>query len=796
MKTILRNFFASFRRYTASGVLNILGLTAALTSFYVITVQVDWELTYNRCFADADRIFRVEMPSWESDDYSAVVSRLVAERCIAASPDVEAAGVFNGSSRYDVTVVRGDGTESFTPAYAAVTASIVDVLGLEIVAGDASEFSAEKRKVLLSQSRAEQLGLGVGDTFYMGSNTVPERRVEVAAVYRDLPDNSMLGTNPILKDMGDESIDDFSEWSYCYYVRLHEASARERFEQTWREQVRQLVTDMGAPDLESVVDRMSARLTPLADTYFCKDCKDVRDACGNSTTVYILFGVSLLIVAIALINFINFFFAMVPVRIRAVNTFKIFGASASSLRAGFIFEAAGLVAAALLIGWWLVSMLSGSDVASLFSTSLAVGDNPRAVIFTLLAAAAIVLVGSVYPAYYITSFAPAFVIKGSFASSPSGRALRNVLVGLQFVISISMVIAALSVKMQHSYMMNRDIGFDKENLLTMYSPGPRSDALTADLKNIVGVKDVGWAAGDIVIETRMGWGRELRGERISFQCYPVSNDFLRVLGIEITEGRDFRPEDELKETGTFIFNETARRTFGLELDDRIAGHAGETDIAGFCRDFNFKPLQYGIEPFAFYVYGSKPWWELSYLLVRTEAGADLRSVIDNIRSTVYGYYPVGSTDERIVAFYDVRFFDDDLGILYAKEARLTKLVTLFTLVSVAIALMGVFGLVLFETQHRRREITVRKVYGATTAEILRMFNRKFMIIVLVCFAIAAPLTYWGVDRWLGNFAYRTPVYWWIFLLALAVVAVITSLTVTVRSYSAANANPADAVKTE
>ncbi len=794
MKIILHNFFVSLKRYTASSVLNIIGLAAALSSFYVITVQVYWELTYNRGFADVDRVFRVEMPAFDGNGYMASVSRPIAEKCIAASPDVESAGAIRSLSHYDVTVVRGGETEHFTPAYASVTASIVDVLGLEIVAGDASEFSAEKRKVLLSESRAEQLGLGVGDTFYMGNSIVPEKLVEVAAIYRDLPENNVFGSNPFMCDIGDLEINDFSQWNYCYYVKLRDASARERFEQTWHEQVQQLLVDKGESDM-SAVD-LSARLTPLPDMYFCTDCSSRYDARGNRTTVYILMCVSILLVAIALINFVNFFFAMVPARIRAVNTFKIFGASASSLRANFIFEAAGLVLTALLVGWWLALLLSESDVASLFSTSLAVGDNPQSVIFTLLAAAAIVLVGSVYPAYYITSFAPAFVVKGSFASSPSGRALRNVLVGLQFVISISMVIAALTVKMQHSYMLNRDMGFDRENLLTMYCPGPRSDALTAELENIVGVKDVGWASGDIVAESRMGWGRSLHDEPIYFECYPVSNDFLRVLGVEITEGRDFRPEDELKATGTFIFNETARRSFGLTLEDRIGGHAGQTDIVGFCRDFNFKPLQYGIEPFAFYVYGSEPWAYLQYLLVRTEAGADIRRVVEQIRSTVYRYYPLASTDESIVKFYDVRFFDDDLGILYAKEARLTKLVTLFTLVSVAIALMGVFGLVLFETQHRRREISVRKVYGATTAEILRMFNRKFMIIVLVCFVIAAPLTYWGLNSWLDNFAYRTPIHWWIFLLALVVVAAITSLTVTVRSYRAANADPAESIKTE
>ena len=400
----------------------------------------------------------------------------------------------------------------------------------------------------------------------------------------------------------------------------------------------------------------------------------------------------------------------------------------------------------------------------------------------------------VYPALYITSFPPALAIKGTVGSTTKGRTLRYVLIALQFVISISFVICAICIKRQHSYMMNYDMGFNKEYLLTADLPigsFQARETIQGELLKSTHIKDVAWAAGPLVNTTRMSWGRPFKDGQIGFDSYPVSWNFLRFMGIEVVEGRDFTESDEVSENGVFIFNQVAKNKFGLTLEDRITGHRGVTDIAGFCEDFQFRPLQYELTPFAFYIFGKEPWWQTTHLYIRCEAGAKVSDVTEALHETVHNYAP-----DYPVEKLNVNFFHHELGYMYQKEKNLTTLVTLFTVIAIIISLMGVFGLVIFETQYRRKEIGVRRVHGSTIGEILQMFNLKFAKLLLICFIVAAPVSWFVIDYYYSTFAYSAPISLWIFALAFSMVAVIVSAVVTVGSLKAATENPVSSLKSE
>ncbi len=329
------------------------------------------------------------------------------------------------------------------------------------------------------------------------------------------------------------------------------------------------------------------------------------------------------------------------------------------------------------------------------------------------------------------------------------------------------------MRLQHSYMMNYDMGFDSSMVLAVDNVQlPNHDkfeSLADKLKENPVVTEVAVAAGNLVAPERMGWGRGFKDKQINFQCYPVSWNLLDMMGIKVVEGRDFNESDEAYEKGTFIFNDTARRRFELTLDDQVYGHLGETRIAGFCEDFNFKPLQYGIEPFAFYVFGRDVWSYPSHLYVRIAAGADIRAARRYVETTVLEMLPY--LDSAKVEAY---LFDAELEAQYQKERRLSTLITIFSALSIIISMMGVFGLVLFETQYRRKEIGIRRVNGATVGSILWMFNVQFLRVVAVCAVIAVPVSWYFVDRWLSTFAYRMPMHWWVFAAAIAAVAAVTS----------------------
>ena len=201
---------------------------------------------------------------------------------------------------------------------------------------------------------------------------------------------------------------------------------------------------------------------------------------------------------------------------------------------------------------------------------------------------------------------------------------------------------------------------------------------------------------------------------------------------------------------------------------------GDAEVVGFCRDFNFTSLKNDVSPLALYIFGKHPWRPLSTLLVRTEKNADIPAIMNKIATTVSEIDPTVNPD----------------------DVDVSRLITLFTLLAIIISLMGVFGLVMFETEYRRKEIGVRRVNGATIGEILKMFNVEFARIVLICFIIAMPLTWWIVNRYLSGFAYRVPIYIWVFAAALVAVLAITALVVTGRCYRAATENPSVTLKKE
>ncbi len=811
MKIAFRNFLTTLRRYKISSLLNVIGLTLAFTAFYVIMTQVWWELGYNRSLHEADRIYLVENEDWyEPGKWSSWLNRPVPERVIASTAGVEVGGCMWGGFGSGTCWTSNEpsfGYNKFSASCGSVSLPFLDVFAFRSVEGDVHDLGKPK-SVIVSREAAERMRVGVGSLIWVDTDEPqPDGAMEVVAVFEDFPDNSLLGECEVVKNLGETNLYTTSEWSFNYFVKFRPGADPDEFARQWtnvnqemqREAAEKRVAAGDAADDDDESGIYGVRLSPVSELYFESDsqapCRQ-----GSVVTTYTLLGIAVLVIVLAFINFVNFFFALVPVRIRTVNTFKVFGAPASSLRFNFVFEAFGLVLIALLAAWYVSFALQGTEFASYISASLALSQNLEVVGLVAVVAFVMALAASLYPAWYITSFAPALVVKGSFGGTRSGRRLRTLLLGVQFFISIGLIIATSFIRLQHDYMMHYDMGFDKENLLAvrLSERGAASyDVLRQKLLSDPQVKDVTGATSRLVSVGRMGWGREFKGRQVAFQSYVVQPDFLRVMGIPITDGRDFLESDFDKELGTMIFNEAARREFEMQVGDRINGFVSpDEQIVGFCADFNFKPLQYGVSPFCFYLLPKKiqqeNYWHLPHVVyVRMTPGADIAAVTAHIRRCIAEVDPRTEPGDIVV-----RVFDEELGLEYDNERKLTAIVGLFALLAVVIALMGVFGLVLFETQHRRREIAVRRVMGASRGEILAMFNRRYVMLVAVCFVLAVPVSIWAVRHWLAGFAYAVPLYWWVFALALAGVLAVTALTVTVRSWRAVNENPAESVKSE
>ena len=806
----IRNFLTLLRRYTTSSVLNIVGMAVAFAAVYLIAVQVTFDLSYNRVIKNSERIYRLEYPN-ETDNgrWDIWWNRQLPDKLVSICPEVEAAGsigvLAHSKFQNEYSIKRNATVENFTIDLAGAEPEGLAVFPFEIVAGSLDNLKTED-DMIISESVAKRFNLSVGDGLHYGRGTLSRSIRTIVAIYKDFPKPSTISMPMGYVLLEPQAQASEGDWLDTYYVRLQEGADVKAIEQRMTQMVIDEAVKNGTSeeDLAEVLHRATPRLTSIHDLYFIDDAPS-EGLRGNRSTTYSLIAIAVLILVISFINFVNFFFALIPSRIRAVNNYKIFGAPTWKLRLNFLVETVGLILVSLIVAAGIVVIFADTPLVNYISISVAFSDN-------LLLATAIALgvllfgvVVSLYPAWYITKFSPAFVIKGDFAASRSGRILRYTLVGVQYTISIALIICSIFVYRQHQFVLNRDMGFDRENLLSVVvpfeamNPDVEGSQLDYTKRNVLldrltqnpQIKGVAFGDIQLVSNAEGSWGRPLEnGDKAQFAIHTVSWNFLDVMGIEIVEGRDFLPSDDDTITGAMIFNQTAQKKYGLTFETKMLGHlyGYNANIVGFCKDFNFAPADRAIEPFAFLVCGHYGWSMPRHTYIRTVAGANIAEVKKYVFDTLMEIAPYADPEK-----INVEFFDKELEDLYYLEKKLSTLIAMFSFLSIVISIIGVFGLVLFETQYRRREIGIRRVHGASVGGILRMFNRKYLYIVAACSAVAIPVSYYIISRWMEQYVYRVEMSWWVYALAVGVILLITIVTVSLRSWSAANENPTNSI---
>lgn len=789
MKTVLRNFLRIVSRFKMATLLNILGLSIAFTAFMVIMMQVRYDNTFDSCQLDAPSIFRLNQQI--EKDIIALTSRPFARAFTESSPHIIAGAILNSwNSDVFYSVEQKGEKQNFQDLMTDVTPDIMRVFHFEMLEGDEKALE-QPSGAIIPESIARRL---FGNENAVGKNLlVPETGAvltTIQGVYKDFPRNSSL-RNIIYRKMNPkENYDVWGNQNYYFYFRLDDPVNMEEVMANFKKNFD--TVSLFGQDFEWGKSFELLGI-PLPELHFYTHVSYDSLPKASRSTIHVLIAIAFIILLIAGINFTNFSTALVPMRIKSINTQKVLGSPDSVLRLSLLGEAVAVSLLAYLISLFLLFIASKTFIASLVDAHMVFSQQASIIVLTAGIALVVGVLAGIYPSYYSTSFPPALVLKGNFGLSPKGRLLRSILVSVQFVASFILIIGSLFMYLQNRYMQHEPLGYDKDELIVVRlndKVNKNLNLLAAEVKKNSGIEDITYAEQILSSsDTYMGWGRNYKGKDINFQCIPVSTSFLRVMGIEITGGRDFRPEDELKASGSYIFNEKARESYNLEVGESIEG----SEIVGFIPNVKFASFRTEVSPMAFYIWGKNVWgnegnvW-YSVAYVKVKAGSDLRAAMKHVRASLEIIDPVYP--------FKTFFYDEILQRTYERELKISNLITLFSAIAIFISIVGVFGLVVFESEYRRKEVAVRKVLGSTTSAILLMFNTSYLIILVICFLLSAPVAFYGVYRWLENFAYRTPLYWWVFLVAFVIISAITFITVTFQNWQVANSNPVDSIKNE
>jgi putative ABC transport system permease protein len=785
MNPIVKNLVSAIRRFKLATTLNVLGLSVAFAAFMVIMIQLNYDFGFDRFHKDYDKIFRLEVSQREQTQ--AVINRPLAELFFESSPHIIAGALVNPWSSEYFFYVENDGIRNyFREQGIMVTPEFTDVFTFDFVEGN-SDVLKTPENVLISLSLSRKLfgneqAVGKQILFSNGFATI-------GAVYRDFPKNSIIENHIYGAINEHENKNNWENWNYVVYLRVNEASSAEFLFENFKRNFD--AKAFFGENFDWDESGIGVRLTSLPDIHFITDVRFDNTPKASKQTLMILFAIGIVIIIIAGINFTNFSTALAPMRIKNVNTQRVFGAQLNVIRFAIVFEAIFFSVLSYLVALFLIILFKISPLIQLIDADLSFGSQLMIFVGTALVALLVGFIAGIYPSLYMTSFEPALVLKGSFGLSPKGRQLRNMLIGIQFVASFALIVGASFMYLQNHFMQNSPLGYHKDELIVtnIGRIQEHRDVFANKIRSFAGVEDLTF--GESLLSSSdqyMGWGRNYREEQISFQILPVHYTFLDVMGVKITEGRGFRSQDADTQNGAYVFNEIARRRYNMELGTSI-DNGGE--IVGFMDNVKFASFRIETVPMAFYVWGTQNWGrQPNQAYIKLAAGANLRTSMEHIKATIAELTPEYHT------FIDVQFFDQVLQNLYEKERATSSLITLFSLLAIFISIVGVFGLVVFDSQYRRKEIGVRKIHGATTMSIIVMFNKAYIKILLICFVIASPLAWYVVNGWLQNFGYKTPMHWWVYLMAFMAVATVTICTVTFQNWKVASDDPVKSIKSE
>ncbi len=802
---MLKNFFlTALRSLLKNGIyslLNILGLAIGIASFIFIGLFIKHEVSYDNYHSNIDRLFRVTVSGQmiSSDMNMAVTPAPMGAALLEDYPEIE--NVTRITHSGDWLCRYGDKKFNEREIYFA-DSTFFDIFSVKLLQGNPETALQKPHSIVLTESTAKRYFGNedpLGKAIRVETDTV---YYTVTGVMQDIPLNTHFEMDMLasLNSLRRSRSEVWLSHNFYTYFRLSPGVNPADFE----EKIQQMITTYVGPQLQEALgasledfigqgNSIEYHIQPVRDIHLHSDLQYEIQNNGNHIYVYIFGVVAIFIILMACINFTNLATARAANRAKEVGVRKVLGGNKRSLVVQFLLEAVGMSFLALLIGV-LIAESFMPQFRNLIGLPL---DISYANIFgtfglLLLVTVVVGLIAGSYPAFFLASFQPAQVLKGKVRTGTKSGILRSILVVAQFVISIAILLGSYVVFHQLSYIQSKDPGFDKKDILVIR----RSDALEQQMEafkqEVAKLPQVKAVTNCNTYPSRNFSNNAffLEGGTNTYLIYQAwtSFDVNEVLGYELKAGR-FHSREHPSDSNAIVINEAAVKSLGFKepIGSRIMHPWGDElrplEVIGVVKDFHFKSIHYPVEPAAYTLMPGN--WE-GYIMVKLKSSQS--NAIEPIQTLWQSF-----TTEYPFEYY---FFEEDYNRQYQEEVRTSKVMGVFSFLSVLIAAMGLLGLISFLANERQKEVGIRKSYGASATQIALLFGWHIIRLVLIAWVLAAPLAYFWARDWLADFAFRIQMPYAIFVWIPLLVMVFSVLIVSWQTIKAAHQNPARILRYE
>jgi len=805
---MIKNFFlTAFRNLTKKwsySFINILGLTIGLASVIYIFLFVRFELSYDKMHENHHRIYRAGVRGllMNSELNQAITAAPMAEAMLNDYPEVESACRLTTAGDWLMTYEDKKFNER---NLFFADSTFFSIFSFKLIKGDPAQVLTEPRSLVVTESTAKKYFGNedpVGKTLKVENDTV---LYKVTGLMQDIPENSHV-TFDMLGSMTTLRRSESTYWinhNYYTYILLNKGTNPEAFENKMESMVEKYV----GPQIEQALgvnlqefkesgNSFGYFIQPLTDIHLKSDLQYEIEANGNILYVYIFISVALFILIIASINFTNLATARAANRATEVGVRKVLGAQKKQLITQFLTESflITLLSLALAIVTLEVVMPYLNNITQI-PLSIDYFSSWYIIPVILLLIVLVSFMAGSYPAFFLASFRPVAVLKGKLKLGAKNGMLRSALVIVQFVVSIFILLSTYTVTKQLNYMLTKDLGFEKDNILMIRrSDGLRNqiEAFKTEVKSLPDVIEVTSALdypGINFSNNAFFKEGEPANTYLINQAW-ISFDYQKTFGFEMVKGRFFS-KDFPTDSNAIVINESAVKSLGFDepVGKNLLLPAGEEGfrplkIIGVVKDFHFKSLHTSIEPAAFTLLPGN-WEGVVCVKMRPDNNKNTISSIQNIWENFTSQYP-----------FEYFFFDDHMEDLYRAEKRTSSIFIIFSLLSVVIAFFGLFGLISFITEQRKKEIGIRKTFGSTSLNIVIIICKDILKLIVIATIISWPVAYWVMNNWLQDFSYRIDINYIMFLVIPVLTMIVSLLVVIYQTLKAAYQNPAETLRYE